>query len=245
MVLLNMFLAILNDCYYEVKNVDNGEAFADAELGAFMADYAKQKVNNFKDETFELIEGTVDSLLRFLRNDKEKDNKDDLESLKNYKEKDDMDDSESLSDQAKLASLESIGDLDSDDDNDYKETDRLVRFKSLNSMDECESMSLTDLKESILQIGREMRQSLTPVKSVASKRSRYHHPVPYDFKRALARLEEDDETLNFHWHSSYFSASGSYLEDIWKKDRRSFQMWRRHKGAHRTYQNVRENENWL
>lgn len=245
MVLLNMFLAILNDSYYEVKNVDQGEAFADAELGAFMVDYAKQKISDFKDETFELIEGTVDSLLRFLRNDKEKNNKDDLESSENDKENDNKDDSESSSENAKLASFDSIGDIESDDDNDYKETDRLVRFKSLSSMDECESMSLTDLKESIVQIGREMRQSLTPVKPVVNKKSRYHHPAQYDFKRALAWLEEDDETLNFHWRSSYFSASGSYLEDIWKKDRRRFQMWRRRQGGHRTYQHVRKNEDWL
>lgn len=234
MVLLNMFLAILNDCYNEVKNVDPGEAFGDAELGAFMADYAKQKLTFYVDETLELIVGTSKSVVRFFRNEKQQDNKDDLESL---------------SGEAELASFDSMsGIADSDDDDDDKCIEPLVKFKSLSSLDKYETMSLGDLKDSIAQIAREMRQSLTSLKSATSRRSIYHQPAPYDFKRALARLEEDDGAVNFEWRSSYFSAFGSYLEDIWQKERRSFQDLSRgcnHKGRDMQYPNVRENQHLL
>lgn len=49
MIMLNMFLAILNDSYEEVKDVE-GDSFADAELGEFMKTYFETRVGHFCDE---------------------------------------------------------------------------------------------------------------------------------------------------------------------------------------------------
>ncbi|XP_068684513.1 polycystin-1-like protein 2 [Montipora foliosa] len=233
MVLLNMFLAILNDCYNEVKNVDPGEAFADAELGAFLVDYSKQKVKDYRDEAWTLVKSIIDSFERLLRKDKPRKTEDDFESL---------------SEQAKLASCDSMNDIDSEDDCGDKRTDALFKFKSLSNADKFESVSLNDLKESIVQIGREIRQSLTSLKSPSSRKSSYHTPTPYDFKRALERLEEDDGSFTLDQHSSYFSAFGSYLEDIWQKDPRKFRdgtQKSRHKSGEMRDRNVCENKQLL
>ena len=236
MVLLNMFLAILNDSYSEVKNEEHGEAFADAELGAFMVDYTKQKIHTFKDETLELVEATIESVIRFFTNDKEQENE--------------ADDLESSSDKAKLASFDSLEDIDSDYDDDDKDTYPLLTLKSLSSVDEHESMSLGDLKETIMQIGREARQSLVSlnIKSAVSRQLLCQQPAPYNFKRAMDWLKEDDDSLRYHGQSSYFSAFGSYLEDIWQKDRGGLQdltKGRRHKRLEKVSKNTHENENLL
>lgn len=49
MIMLNMFLAILNDSYDEVKEVQ-GDAFADAELGEFMKTYITTRVGYIRDD---------------------------------------------------------------------------------------------------------------------------------------------------------------------------------------------------
>ncbi|XP_022801665.1 polycystin-2-like [Stylophora pistillata] len=49
MIMLNMFLAILNDSYEEVKDVQ-GDSFEDAELGEFMKTYFVTRVGYFCDE---------------------------------------------------------------------------------------------------------------------------------------------------------------------------------------------------
>ena len=235
MVLLNMFLAILNDCYNEVKNVDPGEAFADAELGAFLVGYSKQKVENYKDETWQLVESIMNGFVRLLGRDKQ------------YKMKEK--DLDTVSEEAKLASCDSLADVDSEDDHGNKCSDPLHTFPSLSSVDKSETMSLNDLKQSIMQIGREIRQSLTSLKSPSSRKSSYQGPAPYDFKTALACLEEDDGTeFALEQHSSYFSANGSYLEDIWQKDSRKFRdatPRRQRKTGKGRVRSIRENDRFL
>lgn len=49
MIMLNMFLAILNESYEEVKDFE-GHAFADAELGEFMKTYCETKVGYVSDD---------------------------------------------------------------------------------------------------------------------------------------------------------------------------------------------------
>jgi len=233
MVLLNMFLAIFNDSYHEINNVDPGEAFADAELGAFMVDYTKHKINQFKDETWELVECTVSRFISFFQNDKRQNNEED---------------SESLSDKPKLASFDSINGFGSDYNDDDTDTYPLLKFSSLSSMDEYDTMSLTDLKEKIMQIATEIRQSMTSLKSASSRKSLYQESTAYDFKTALSRLEEDDDSLRYHEPTSYFAALGSYLEDIWQKNRGSFQdltKGRLHKQGDESSKNIDENENLL
>ena len=210
MILLNMFLAILNDSYYEVKNVEAGDAFADAELGAFMTDYTKEKISKLKDETFELIEGTVLSLVSFVRGKKQR-----------YKHNEEIppEKVEPVGVKIQLASLDSMDDIGSEEDEDVEdETHPLSKTASLNSVVDY-SVSLTDLKETILQIGREMRQSLTSLKSAVSNHSLNQLSSRCDYTLSLDLLADDDETLNCHHKPSpYFSAFGSYLEDIWQKE---------------------------
>lgn len=66
MIFLNMFFVILNDFYYEVKNVEVGDVFVDVELGVFMVDYIKEKISKFKDEIFEFIEGMIMGFVSFV-----------------------------------------------------------------------------------------------------------------------------------------------------------------------------------
>ena len=225
-----MFLAILNDSYYEVKNVDAGEAFADAELGAFMVDYMKDKYDKFKDDTFELIEGTIRGVISFFRGER-----------KEPEEEAPLQSSEPVSENVKLASLDSMDDIGSDDDENGRDTDPVLKTASLDDISDymCESVSLSDLKETILQIGREMRQSLTSITSAVSSKSLSAKPAQHDLKKAIHWLDEDDnafggwrtiefnelngelngESLNVnHRTSSYFFSLGSYLEDIWQKE---------------------------
>ena len=210
MVLLNMFLAILNDSYYEVKNVEAGEAFADAELGAFMVDYTKEKISKLKDETFELIEGTIRSLVSFVRGKKRK---------YEHEEECSPEKVEPADGKIELASFDSMDDIGRDEDNVTEdETHPLSKGTSLNSMVDY-SVSLTDLKETTLQIGREMRQSLTSLKSAVSNHSLNQLSSRCDYTLSLDLLADDDETLSCHHKPSpYFSAFGSYLEDIWQKE---------------------------
>ena len=208
MILLNMFLAILNDSYYEVKNVEAGDAFADAELGAFMADYTREKISKLKDETFELIEGTIMSLVSFARGKKQQ-----------YKHDEELppEKVECVGGKIQLASLDYMDDSGCDEDVE-DETHPLSKAASLNSIIDY-SVSLTDLKETILQIGREMRQSLTSLKSAVSNHSLNQLSSRCDYTLSLDLPADDDETLSCrHTPSPYFSAFGSYLEDIWQKE---------------------------
>ena len=208
MVLLNMFLAILNDSYYEVKNVEAGDAFADAELGAFMADYTREKISKLKDETFELIEGTIMSLVSFARGKKQQYKHDEELSPEKV---------ECVGGKIQLASLDYMDDIGCDEDVE-DETHPLSKAASLNSIIDY-SVSLTDLKETILQIGREMRQSLTSLKSAVSNHSLNQLSSRCDYALSLDLPADDDETLSCrHTPSPYFSAFGSYLEDIWQKE---------------------------
>ncbi|XP_022796472.1 polycystic kidney disease protein 1-like 2 [Stylophora pistillata] len=210
MVLLNMFLAILNDSYYEVKNVDAGETFANAELGAFMADYMKDKYNRVKDDTLELIEETIIGVINFVRGDRNSKQSDDEAPLQSPPE-------ESQSEEAKLASLDSMYDIEGDGDEKDGASDRLVKNGSRESLSDlmCESVSLSDLKEAILQIGREMRQSVTSLTSAVSNLSLNEKTS----KKAVHWLDEEGETLDFDNRTSpYFFSLGSYLEDIWQKE---------------------------
>lgn len=208
MVLLNMFLAILNESYYEVKNMDDGETFADAELGAFVADYMKDKYHRVKDDTLELIEETINGIIGFIRGDRKQ--SEDEAPLQSRPE-------ESQSEEAKLASLDSMDDIGGDDDRNGGEADHLVKTGSRENLSDlmCESVSLSDLKEAILQIGREMRQSVTSLTSAVSNSSLYEKTP----KKAVHWLDEEGESLNCdNRTSSYFFSLGSYLEDIWQKE---------------------------
>lgn len=224
MVLLNMFLAILNDSYYEVKNVDSGEAFADAELGAFMFDYMKDKANKLKDETFEMIDGTINSLISYIRHERrQREDEPHSESL------------ESVSEHARLATFDSLDDIRSDEDEDGDDTHPRSKAASLDSMADY-SVSLSDLKEAILQIGREMRQSLTSIKSAVSNNSLYQLSSRCDYTQARDLLEEEDEALGYsHRPSPYFSAFGSYLEDIWQKEEKRRRKEKKKDRGYRRY----------
>lgn len=192
MVLLNMFLAVLNDSYKEVKNFDPGEAFADVELGQFIIDYASQKIQKLKDDTLELVEYMVCSLIRFFQKDEQNRHDSDLE-------------------EAKLELLE-----DNDGVDNENEGYPLLKATSLSIVDNVENMSLGDLKQDIMRIGKEMRQSLTSLQSNTDRKYMRNQSAPHNV-RSNQWLKYDIGSNQRH--SSYFSASGSYLEDIWRKDR--------------------------
>lgn len=175
-----------------------------------MVDYTKEKINKLKDETFELIEGTVMSLVSFVRGKKHR-----------YKHNEEIPPErvESVGGKMQLASLDSMDDTGSDEAEDVEDENHpLSKAASLNSIVDYR-VSLTDLKETILQIGREMRQSLTSLKSAVSNHSLNQLSSRCDYTLSLDLLADDDETLDCHHRPSpYFSAFGSYLEDIWQKE---------------------------
>lgn len=70
MVFLNMFFVILNEFYYEVKNMDDGEMFVDVELGVFVVDYMKDKYYRVKDDILEFIEEIINGIISFICGDR-------------------------------------------------------------------------------------------------------------------------------------------------------------------------------
>lgn len=70
MVFLNMFFVILNEFYYEVKNMDDGEMFVDVELGVFVVDYMKDKYYRVKDDILEFIEEIINGIVSFICGDR-------------------------------------------------------------------------------------------------------------------------------------------------------------------------------
>ena len=67
-----------------------------------------------------------------------------------------------------------------------------------------------------MRIGKEMRQSLTSLQSNTDRKYMHNQSAPHNV-RSNQWLKYDIGSNQRH--SSYFSASGSYLEDIWRKDR--------------------------
>ncbi|XP_068682590.1 polycystin-1-like protein 2 [Montipora foliosa] len=73
MIMLNMFLAILNDSYEEVKDVQ-GDTFADAELGEFMKTYITKRAGYLAQDLVSFFKKML-SMAKLKRNPKMNDNK--------------------------------------------------------------------------------------------------------------------------------------------------------------------------
>ena len=136
MIMLNMFLAILNDSYDEVKEVE-GDSFADAELGEFMKTYFTTRVGYFRDELVTFFK----KMIRF-REARKKAKIEDTESyVKAPIEVDLHDGIEVGNDDAKLA--------------------KLVSMEDLTDSEEDLASDLDDIKRSLSDIGAELRRSIS------------------------------------------------------------------------------------
>lgn len=140
MIMLNMFLAILNDSYEEVKEVE-GDRFADAELGEFMKTYFTTRVGYLRDELTIFFK----KMIRF-REAKKKPKIEDFESYVKVPVEVDqdsfVDDGIELSeDNARLA--------------------KLVSMEDLTESEEELASGLDDVKRSLSDIGTELRRSIS------------------------------------------------------------------------------------
>lgn len=138
MILLNMFLAILNESYEETKEEEeNSEDFADADLCDFMVCYFKNKYTIFREEYTNVKNKFVSIAERFIR--QRKNRKEEDYSRLQSEEIRETNLCENYSDEKKgsrfyLASIESFRDLFSDE-----------------SLDDIKS-SMSDLKQSLISL---------------------------------------------------------------------------------------------
>ncbi|XP_078349560.1 polycystin-1-like protein 2 isoform X5 [Oculina patagonica] len=142
MIMLNMFLAILNESYEEVKEIE-GDSFADAELGEFMKDYFTTRVSYLCNELTTFFK----KMIRF-RDARKKSKIEDTESyVKVPIEVDQHDGIEFCDDSAKLA--------------------KLVSMEDLTDSEEDLASALDDVKRSLSDIGAELRRSISLLGSPA------------------------------------------------------------------------------
>ena len=136
MIMLNMFLAILNDSYEEVKEVE-GDSFADAELGEFMKTYFTTRVGYLCNELTSFFK----KMIRF-REARKKPKIEDIECYVKVPMEVDQHDGVELSDEnAKLA--------------------KLVSMEDLTDSEEDLASALDDVKRSLSDIGAELRRSIS------------------------------------------------------------------------------------
>lgn len=142
MIMLNMFLAILNDSYEEVKEV-HGDSFADAELGDFMKTYFSTRVGYLRDELIAFFK----KMIRF-RDARKRPKIDKIERYVKVPIEIDQDffvdeGIELSDDNAKLATIVSMEDLTDSEENLAKDLD--------------------DVKRSLSDIGAELRRSISSI----------------------------------------------------------------------------------
>lgn len=140
MIMLNMFLAILNDSYEEVKDVE-GDSFADAELGEFMKTYFTTRVGFLRRE-FTIF---FKKMVQFRESKK----KLQIEDIENYVK----------------VPVEVDQDFFADDGIELiEDNDRLARLVSMEDLTESEeelASGLDDVKRSLSDIGTELRRSIS------------------------------------------------------------------------------------
>ncbi|XP_048586750.1 uncharacterized protein LOC5520842 isoform X2 [Nematostella vectensis] len=124
MILLNMFLAILNDSYEETKEFE-GESFGDADLAEFMSEYFRTHIGYLKTEAGNLMKKFKSLLLSKLKTPKEKDEYKEVPVEESFikteipvkSELDGRQDVLSI-DKIRIASFESFNDIISDGDDE-------------------------------------------------------------------------------------------------------------------------------
>ena len=140
MIMLNMFLAILNDSYEEVKDID-GHAFADAELGEFMKTYLETKAGYLCDEMVAFFK----KMLKLRQSRPRKDECEECVKVPTEEPDrfidDKVEDGIEWDDKPQLALIASMEDL----------TDSEVDL----------TCSLDDVKRSLSEIGAELRSSIS------------------------------------------------------------------------------------
>ena len=140
MIMLNMFLAILNDSYEEVKEVE-GDSFADAELGEFMKTYFTTRVGYVRDE----LTSYFKKMMSFAQVRK----KPKIQDVESYGKVpidagdgfDKVDDIGLIDDSVKIA--------------------KIVSMEDLTASEEELSNGLEDIKRSLSDIGAELRNSIS------------------------------------------------------------------------------------
>jgi len=140
MIMLNMFLAILNDSYDEVKDVQ-GDAFADAELGDFMKNYFTTRVGYLRDELVAFFK----KMIRITKA-KRKREMDEIEGyVKVPIEVHDMFDDDKVDDGIELCD----------------EKPQLASMEDLTDNEDDFACGLDDIKRSLSDIGAELRRSIS------------------------------------------------------------------------------------
>ena len=140
MIMLNMFLAILNDSYEEVKEVE-GDSFADAELGEFMKTYFTTRVGYLRSEFTTFFKKMVQ-----FRNTMKKPKSEDFESYVKVPVGDNQD--FFVDDGFEL-------------DEDCVRLAKLVSMEDLTESEEELASGLDDVKRSLSDIGTELRRSIS------------------------------------------------------------------------------------
>lgn len=189
MIMLNMFLAILNDSYEEVKDVQ-GDAFADAELGEFMKTYFTRRVGYLRDEMI----GFFKKMLRMTQIRK-------------------MDETESYVKVPINASHTFVDDKLDDGIEFCDEEQPLAIIASMEDLTESEdelTLSLDDVRRSLSDIGAELRSSI----SVLNERPPSVSDANFnDFNRDV-KCSCDEPALD---PNSYGYNRYSYFRNIWER----------------------------
>lgn len=151
MILLNMFLAILNESYEETKEEEeNSEDFADADLCDFMICYFKEKYKQLREEYINVQNKILSIVERLIRQRKSRKEEDyyrlQAEEIKETSLcKDGTNDRKSS--RVYLASIESFRDLFSDENLDDIKSSMSDLKQSLTSLHSLEGNKLSPAKE--------------------------------------------------------------------------------------------------
>ena len=194
MVILNMFLAILNDSYEDVKDI-HGDSFANAELGEFMSNYFRSRVGYLSDE----LTGFFKKMLSM---GKAK-GRPKIEEIESYVK----------------VPMEEYNDYDKPDKDEkddgiatFEENIR-INIATMDSMDDLDLSSYDDLssidcvKRSLSQIGFELRQSISFLDEHAPNRG----GADLNDLNKHVSCSCEEENLNYNRHA--------FWNNIWEKQR--------------------------
>lgn len=138
MILLNMFLAILNDSYEETRELENEDDFADADLCEFMTQYFKNSFNVLSNEIANLGKKLFSIAQNYIKEKRPPQEK-----------------------EYKKVPIEENGVILKQDENDSKEECYLASLESIDDLlDESDKETLEELKSSM----SELRRSLLSLK---------------------------------------------------------------------------------
>ena len=200
MIMLNMFLAILNDSYEEVKDVQ-GDAFADAELGEFMKTYFKTRVGYLGDELVAFFKKML-RLTQIKRKSKDEEIggyvKVPITIIERFDD-DKVDDGiEFCDDQPQLAMMASMEDLSDGEDD------------------------LDDVKRSLSDIGADLRRSI----SILDERSSSGLDTNFNDLNRDVKCSCEDTALD---PCSYGYNRYPYFSNIWERHEDLNDRFRRRK----------------